>query len=323
MAAPTIDHIAQISGQITACIDYIDVARIWLPKRLPLKQLHQLEVNSGSRQSAYHLHSEEPAWWNRRLKQVVHLCQPEPPALQLLAEIDDGLVTYVEVTREFVFTNEDVLWEAKQLFSGYFVQPWHRTRQSTLFENGNYQTDRGNKPGVKFMFYDGPSKKTGEWPCLRIEAKIRGSAALRRMGINYPEDLVNFNYDAFWTKHLILLEVDRERLGRRFINQANRTKQRTPTIQKSGYQVDRSTGNLICRFYGRDDYDNPFSMQRLIDQIGRKGKWLIKLPWQTVKIQSDHKDRLNDPLLYIYIDDHPASPSSNTPSSNTRMDRSR
>jgi len=43
----------------------------------------------------------------------------------------------------------------------------------------------------------------------------------------------------------------------------------------TGYDINRSTGNLLCRIHGMDSRGD-FSMQHLVDQVGR-GPWISKI----------------------------------------------
>ena len=110
------------------------------------------------------------------------------------------------------------------------------------------------------------------------QAKVTGSAACKRLGIDHPQDLIGFDSDTFWKRHLVFLDVDRERTGRRLRNQANRTRCRTSPITNGGYNADRAVGNLVCRRFGlTDDQNVPFSLQRLVDHVGMKDLCLHRI----------------------------------------------
>jgi hypothetical protein len=256
-------------------------------------------------------HISEPFRWDRRFKQWLRICQPKEKTLQLLAERDDVKITYLEIARELIFDDEADVPALKRLASRHFVQPRHRNRTATVFDNENYRTselydDKGRpKRGFNFQFYDRPSKETGEWPCLRIELKITGSDARRRLGIDHTKDLIGFDYESLWKRHLIFVDVDRERTGRRLRNQTNKTRDKTPLITASGYNVDKAVGGLVCRLFGfTDDPDEPFSIQRVVDQVGMRNLHISRF-----HAFGDGKDACCQrvvgkvPLLHIYIGD--------------------
>lgn len=278
------DRMVQIRARVKSIYDYPDVLQVWVPDPFPAKDLHVFKAHSDSLWRAGHFGIREPARWNHRYRQFLRLCQPDEEAVELFAKQNEVKITYLELTRDVVFDEEEDVLALKRLIASHFVQPRHRTRQATVFlETENYRTselydDKGRpKPGVNFQSYDIPSKLTGEWSCLHIEMKVTGSAACRRLGIDHPTDLIGFNYDALWNQHLVLCEVDRERFGRRLRNKANKTWCKTSAITKSGYNADRAAGNLMCRLFGfDDDYNKPFSMQRLVDQIGMRELCLVR-----------------------------------------------
>ena len=239
----------------------------------------------------------------------MRVCQPGERVLRLFAERADVKITYLELARDVVFDDHDADVRAMlRLTARHFVQPRHRTRRATVFDDTeNYRTsqlydDNGRpKRGVNFQFYDIPAKETGEWPCLHMEAKVTGSAACRRLGIDHSKDLLGFDYDSLWKRHLVFYDVDREQTGRRLRNQANKTRCRTSRITNSGYNVDRAVGNLICRRFGfTDDYNEPFSTQRVVDQVGMKSLCLTRIGTFEKPTQFRHVSVTTDFGAHLY-----------------------
>ena len=147
-----------------------------------------------------------------------------------------------------------------------------------VFPNENYRTGKLHRQGVVFQAYgDQPSKVTGEFVCFHLEAKITSSRALRRIGITHPKDLLSFDVNAFWDNNLIFLDVDRERLGRWYINKNEKKRLRSSPITTWGYyNVHKVTGGRLFRIHGRDEFGH-LSVQRFIDQMG-SGPYVIELP---------------------------------------------
>ena len=186
--------------------------------------------------------------------------------------------------------------EMLKLTAKHFVQPWHRKRRSLVFENGNWRSGDLHKRGIIFQAYgDWHSKATGEVDCLHIEAKITGSAVLRRLGINHPIDLISWQESKFWERHLsCFYDVDRRKLGCSWNNRIDGTKKRLKPVPENGfhYDINRATGNFLCRMYGRDE-EGLFLTQRLVDRIGR-GSWLKKMPLLRAEMDANCAETYED-----------------------------
>ncbi len=211
------DDIAVISGRINAVYDYTDAVGCWFRNPLSEKQLRFLNDNCGSIRRAGKrrgdINVSEPAWWDYRYRQVLRIYQPNAKAIEFLAQRDDILLNYFELARDLILPDEQDVQELMKLTTRHFVQRWHRKRQVTVFFSGNYRTGRLHQKGTVFQFYgDKPQRETGEYCCFHMEAKVTGSAALTRMGIEHPRNLIGFSADAFWNHNLVYLDVDRRRL---------------------------------------------------------------------------------------------------------------
>ena len=252
--------------------DFIDVAQVWFRTPLSEKERRRLKADCGSLLLAQDIRISEPAWWDWSYRQVIRFCQPQEAVQQFLAERDDAHMNYAELARDYILESEEAVIERQQFVQKHFVQRWHRNRPLVVFDNGNYSTGYGKRRGTSFLIYgDQYSKVTGEFPCLHFELKIRGAAALRRMGLTHPRDFLTFNVSSYWTNNLNFLTVNKERLGRWYTNRNERKKRR---ISDSN---DKAIGTLLCRVHAMDE-ENSFSMQLLIDALGR-GPWVQKLPW--------------------------------------------
>ena len=272
-----------IDGQVTVD-DYVDVLgvclRDWLsPAELGYLKAHCVEL----RLRRYPL-------WMPAYCLSVRLFQPDQQAIEFIAEKGDRVrMTYLEIARDEIKTVEEQVQAWLDLTYGHLIQLRHGKRRQRRWENGNWRSAdlsrvvyrHGKKVkqrsvGMVFQAYgDRPSKRTGELNCCHLEAKVYGSAALRRVGLNHVRDLLNFDFNAFWSSnHPPVVTVDRERLGRWWENRRTKSRRRTPIITRHGYNVDRAVGNLLCRIYGRDKHGN-HSIQLLIDNVGR-GPWIIR-----------------------------------------------
>jgi hypothetical protein len=264
--------IEPVDGPVTVK-DYVDVLAVWLPEPLSLKDLRHLNSHSAKMTVSRYPLAWAPRW------QGIRLYQPQRQAIEFLAEHPEVLVTYAEIARDVIRDDEAQVQAWLDHTYGHLIQRWHGQRRQRRWQNGNWRSadlakDGRRIVGTVFQAYgDRHSKVTGEFNCCHLEAKVFGSVALRRIGISHPEDLLDFDYQAFWDRYFLILDVDRERLGRWWDNRRTNSRRRTPIISRHGYNVDRSTGNILVRIYGQDSYGNN-STQLLIDNLGR-GPWIV------------------------------------------------
>jgi hypothetical protein len=183
---------------------------------------------------------------------------------------NDVLITYVEIARDFVPDDEDEAQEISELFCRSFVQHRHCTRETWLYGNGNGNTGDRNR-GLTFQWYGTTrvSKITGE-RCFHLEARIMGSACLRRYGIGSPLDLWNLDHNAFWERmwkrNIGLYVLDLERLGRWDTNRREGTKRQTPRISSfCTYNRDKAIGAAL--FHSHGCAGDGYSVQGMIDRF--------------------------------------------------------
>jgi hypothetical protein len=247
---------------------YIDVLHVWLKHPLSPERVAWLSGECGWPLFGPPFKVDHSPWWGRSYHQALRLTQPSEEALTWLAERDDALLTYAELAFDFIADEESKL--LADVFSQHFVQRWHRSRQTQLFENGNGRTGKRGHVGTNFQWYaDLESKLTGEIDCFHLEAQIQGSAALRRLGIDHPRDLFRFDYAAFIRRHLkdAFFTCDCKRLGRHVANKRDGSKRRAPLIDRSDFNRDAATGNVLLRVLG---------IQGVVDTFGR-GRFLSSL----------------------------------------------
>ena len=216
--------------------------------------------------------------WNpRRYRQQLDLHQPTAEALQLLATLDGLLINYVEVTREWVLADEAQKANWLKLFQHGFRQPWHGKMQGQQDDEG--ATTRRTPPdeprrGHWYHWYsDHASKLTGELPCFRFEGRHEGAQAVRSIGIHTPHDLLAFDFDSYFAKHIRLYETDLARLGRYHHNQVHRAK------RKRNRDRDRLLGRTIYRIHSwAGDGSLRRSLQQFLDNYPGRRPYLRKRP---------------------------------------------
>ena len=251
---------------------YVDVLQVWFKRPPSPNRIKWLSGQCGWPLIEPPYRIDEPPWWNPSYRQGLRLTQPSEAALNWLADRDNTLLTYGELAFDFI--SAELSQALAEIFSAHFVQRWHRSRQTQLFENGNGRTGARGRVGTAFQWYaDYESKVTGEVDCFHFEAEIQGSTTLRRLGINHPRDLFRFDYSAFILRHLegAFFECNAERLGRYIANKRDGTKRRAPLIHecRNGFRfnMDATTGHAALRALG---------IQGVVDWLGR-GRYLHSL----------------------------------------------
>ena len=169
-------------------------------------------------------------------------------ALKFIAARRGAFINFVECAFDIPTDNPERMVD---LFDAHFVQPRHGRDNFTAQEHGTYT--RHARPGIRFVWYgDKLSKKVGV-PCLHLEARAHGVAAVRRVGINEPGDLLQFNHAEFWKQNLSLLTIDLERLGRWHENKRRGERRRHSVVEQFGpisYNRDRAIGAALYRRMG-------------------------------------------------------------------------
>jgi len=210
---------------------------------------------------------------------ALSIVAPNAIALETLASQRGAFANYVEVAADVICTTEDeasaLLWRV----AAHFVHPRHRHHQMVWQPDGFYTGQR--RPGRRFVVYIGrPSKITGHAHCLHVEGRHHGSVAVRQIGVHSVRDLINFDFDQYWAKHLQLYAVDLDLLGRTYMNRIRKERRQKFEIDVIGpitYRKDRRVGGLLYRHHSVDPETGFRSVQRFIDEFGR-GDYLVRLP---------------------------------------------
>ena len=202
---------------------------------------------------------------------------PKPPALRLLDDLHGIILNYVEFAYDRTVSNPLAL---QRFFEEHFVHPWHGGHQTVVATAEQHVSYSGQpRPGHRFGWYgDRPSKLTGEIDhCFHLEARYMSAAALHRLGVHRPGDLLTFNHQAHWDRALKqLFIVDMERLGRLNFNRLRRERRHASSSSEQR-QRDAAEGERIYRILARDPLQpERHAVQHLIDRVGR-GPHLIPI----------------------------------------------
>ena len=184
-------------GAVVNAYRYFDRVGLWLKEPLTKSALTALRQGCGP--GGLHV-ANGPAWFDPRYRQRLQLYQPTTEALHLLDRLDDDgvLLNCIEVTIDLIFADDYAPWQLDERFKNGFLQPWHGKMQVQSYPEG-YTTrkppDEGERrTGHWYDWYgDRPCKLTGETACFHFEGRHEGVQFVRRIGLHYPRDLINFD----------------------------------------------------------------------------------------------------------------------------------
>ena len=165
---------------------------------------------------------------NARWKCRLAILQPTSQFLVLLAKAlghdASVLVTYAEIACDLPADSrrQAVLWCNEFLA---LTRMRYQRQAVVRYENSYYygrRTDpKGRRANVLALYFDRPSKLNNAQPaddlppCLHIEWRATGSAALEQLGIVSLEDLIRFDFQRFWNEHIHLYQLpNKTQLGR-------------------------------------------------------------------------------------------------------------
>lgn len=210
-------------------------------------------------------------------RQRVQMCQPSKELLEWFAHRNDVHMSYVELSLDWVFDDGESRADAYRFARRHHVKRHHRDQGIRFFQGEGgvtrYSGPRG-APNVLAIYYDKPSRVTGEVYCVHHDWRMKG-AALRRASIASVRDLLELDYHKFWADRLLLRSLLVSRLGRAHQNWFRRTARRSPWIVRQGrftYDVDRRVGSTIVRTLGStqavlDKFSRRFDMRRCLVPI--------------------------------------------------------
>jgi hypothetical protein len=257
---------------------YFDRVRIWSREPLSRRDRKLLEEHCGR------LYFLDTGFGSK-----IEIYQLREAALPRLAYFpDDATVNYLEPTCDLIVPDAAQILRLNEAFKHGFLQPRHRSKGVKSYRSG-FSTRSLPKPGARraglwFQWYaDRPCKLTGEVNCFHFEGKYEGRQAVKRVGIQHPRDLKNFEFDGYFRKCLVLYQLDLERLGRYDHNKYSHAKRKRTEIN------DKKHGMILYRILSAHADQEDRSLQRFVDQYGRgpyrRGPYLIPV---NIKLVTSH-----------------------------------
>jgi hypothetical protein len=247
----------------SAICTYFDKIQFWVLTPLDSMTIASLERQCG--RGGIHV-GDKPAKFGPRYRQRIELRQPSDEALAWLAGHDDALINRVEIAIDFVFNSWAERDDECEFLHRHIARRWHgKNQEIRLIKSdsdvgddvvGGTRYDAGRWAPNGIVFYpEHHSRVTGELACLHLEWRLNGLKSVQAAGIKSGGDFLEFNHRQFWKKHLLLSEVDIERLGR--LNR-NHVKGKRSRANQTAARINRRTGEAIQRSY--------FTVQELIDR---------------------------------------------------------
>jgi hypothetical protein len=172
-----------------------------------------------------------------RYRQRVQLWQPSEEVPEWLSHRDDVLINRVEIALDCLFNCKAHRDDAWDFLHGHLVRRWHsRSQRIRIIQNDDQEEDgfgtrydagRGSPNNIAF-YEEGHSRVTGELSCLHLEWRLNQLKAVRththsrrhRIGPH----LLDFDWQ-FWKERLLLVNVNKPRLGRLLNNHKKRKKE--------------------------------------------------------------------------------------------------
>jgi hypothetical protein len=216
-----------------------------------------------------HLHvGRQPARFDASFRQRLELKQPSARALRWIANREDALINGTEVAVDFVFANWAERDDALEFLHRHLVRRWHGQHRIRVLSGAaatRYDARRTAR-NVLVLYRQTFSRITGELCVLHLEWRANGSRAVRATGISSGKDIVEYDHRTFWTKRLLLYDIDPARLGKYLRNRSRITKSRVATA------CDRRIGHVVCASVDTmqdliDEYGAVFRIQRAMQRI--------------------------------------------------------
>jgi hypothetical protein len=279
------------------CYPYWDRLTAWFKKPLEPSEFRHLESLNRPNSDPPHKHWGKCPY-NPSYKQSITLHQPTDEQIRYLAKIRPNgvMLTFVEIACDYTFSTQSEANRCVEWCRDHLLQPYHRaTMHVHAYVQGftSRSTPKGGRKKGSWQvgYASKPCRITGEVHCFHIETKHSGKPVLHRLGIDHLLDLLTFDFERHFVKHLTSYEIDFERLGRFHRNRQSGSKSKQSRVQHFGkagfvYNHDHRLGGTLYNSLALHRYDpegDDRSLQRFVDLYGR-GPFLTQIPFQPYRI---------------------------------------
>jgi hypothetical protein len=188
-------------------IDRFDVVRLNSERGLTSSEGESL--NELSRGTTSNLQSMpfHPQW-----KYSIEAQQPQQTWFEQFCRIAGSDMTvelaYVEIARDFLVRARLEAERMHAYFLSSVVRPYER-KLVVDHKGTSYYGERQSPTGTLSVYSDRPFKLAGrsESPCLHVEMRLGNLPVLLAHGLVTVQDLIDFDYDAFWAKKLHCVDL--------------------------------------------------------------------------------------------------------------------
>lgn len=184
---------------------WLDRPELSIAKELLKKHCAQIEVYV------------EQMLFQARWKLRIEIFQPTTRCIQLLANAlgNDvaAMLTYAEIACDFPANSKKQSLQYRNAFLATSNMRYQRhtvVREKGTFYFGRRTDGENRRNNVLAVYADKPSKlnnaqpSADALPCLHVEWRVTGAAALANHGIVGLEDLIHFDHLRFWDKNILL-----------------------------------------------------------------------------------------------------------------------
>ena len=196
-------------------INRVDLVRFNADRGLTSADIKVLRMFSEKTTSKLHRVSFHPQW-----KYLLEAQQPEPAWFEKFHNIigSDMAVelAYVEIARDFLVQFQVEAQRMHAYFLAIVVRPYER-KLVVDHKGTSYYGERESPTGTLSVYSDRRFKLNGAVgsPCLHVEMRLGNLPLLLAHSLVTVQDLIDFDYDAFWSKKLHCIDMpSKTALGR-------------------------------------------------------------------------------------------------------------
>jgi len=189
-----------------------------------------------------------------RFHNIVELHRPTREAIEMLRsitqDVDDAVrIVRVDIALDLVTATETESQLLQDYMLGGFM-PTASPRVPVKFVNSTGYFNKDTKAGEVFVLYsDRPCKVNGR-PCLHVESRIKGAAALRRIGLRDFQGILDLNYTEFWRKRLRLQVMPSTTFAARaIVKQAQKSRSAAPLDDEAASKTDYYLRRLSTSYH--------------------------------------------------------------------------
>lgn len=190
-------------------IHFPDTLGLWLRSSLDDAALAELRAMCGGKLRV----ENRPARFDPEMIQRIVPRQPSPEAIKGMARRNDVHLNAAEIARDLIYASEEARDAAYRFHISFALRKGRQNQTARVCLGSDGMTTFYTGPRKAHSIsvaYSTRSKITKDKYALHQEERAKTKEALRRLGIRSLQDLLAFDYQAFWEKHLQFWRVKPE-----------------------------------------------------------------------------------------------------------------